>query len=165
MAHQTHFCAIDGELEDDSWSMGPATADYDVEPVEGMVAIDPSFNVGWFRHGTRLNIAHSGNVATLTLEWPNPGGRDLAETKASIVQALEATHDLDFRTLASLGGELDLPKRRLAHALEELIAGGVVRRPIAKDPRYADWYRLTSRGFTWQERVRRLRALAGRDSF
>jgi hypothetical protein len=73
-------------------------------------------------------------------------------------------HDtaFDFRTPRSLSEELGLPEPVIRRALQEL--GERVRRAYASEPEFQDWYRLSRRGFTWPERLRKWRALAGRDA-
>lgn len=61
----------------------------------------------------------------------------------------------DFRTVCSLAEQLDVSPRVIRQALVEL--GDVVRQPVDPHPAYDDWWRLTSRGLTKQEK--RLRFL------
>ncbi|WP_191496158.1 hypothetical protein [Mycobacterium simulans] len=85
---------------------------------------------------------------------------DVADPDLSnrLINALDAATS-DFRTVASLADELGAPENVIRHELERL--GDRVRRPLGQENRYPDWYRLTQRGPTRQERLGRLKAILG----
>lgn len=101
-------------------------------------------------------------MASLVLDRQLPRNEplDVADHELSdrVIKALDAS-TADFRTISSLADELaasnDAVKRELDHL------GQKVRRPLGQEYRYPDWYRLTQRGPTRQERLGRLKAILG----
>lgn len=73
--------------------------------------------------------------------------------------ALEAS-EFDWRTPVSLAKELEVAEADIRSALVAL--GDDVRQPIAADGEEKQFYRLASRGLTWQEKVRKARLILGR---
>ena len=86
-----------------------------------------------------------------------------SQAEESLLDALESS-TTDFRTLASLREEIGADRQALDEAIARLLREGVVRRPATNDPRFNDWYRLSSLGRTWRERLLFWRAIAGRDT-
>ena len=74
-------------------------------------------------------------------------------------RALKAlgTAQYDWLTPASLAKQLEVSEADVRATLAAL--GSKVRRPIGASGREHDYYRLSSKPPTWQERVRKLRAL------
>ncbi|EFQ84694.1 hypothetical protein HMPREF0063_10035 [Aeromicrobium marinum DSM 15272] len=73
-----------------------------------------------------------------------------------------AASDTDWRTVDSLAGELGVSAAATREAIRRM--GSKVRRPARTKKSEEDWYRLSSRGLTWQERLRILLAFASRTS-
>lgn len=63
----------------------------------------------------------------------------------------------DWRTVKSLAEELGVAENQVLHSLRAL--GDRVRRPVGQEKRYPDWYRLSERGLTRQERWARFKAV------
>lgn len=90
------------------------------------------------------------------------GSGDLGPFDQEILEALR-TSRADFRTATSLARQLDVSEEDVRLSLKKSLAQGLVRNPVTADVGYRDWFRLVTRGLTWRERWRRLRAVAGRD--
>lgn len=73
-----------------------------------------------------------------------------------IKDALART-ELDWRTPSSLAKELGATENQVRRALFDL--GGEVRNPITPGSKYADWYRLSSKSLTRNERLARIKAV------
>ena len=118
----------------------------------------------WERDRTDNEDRAARALETLTLIRPIPEQLDMDGACTNVVDSLTKS-SFDFRTVGSLAAELGLSERSTRLVLNELERRGLIRRPYARGAAYRDWYRLSSRGPTWRERLGVLRAVAGRDSY
>lgn len=108
----------------------------------------------WFTaQGRTLHLRRSGR-------WlPRREPLDIAYPSNRLIEAL-ADSATDFRTVSSLADQLGVPVATVKHELDRL-GPEVVRRPLGQEKHYPDWYRLTEKGPTRQERMGRLKAIFG----
>jgi len=97
-------------------------------------------------------------VAALRAAWASqdilvPAAPALSE---QVIRALSYT-EFDWRTPASLAEELGVSELQVRQELQEL--GSKVRRPLTSSDKYADWYRLSSKGLTRKEKWLRIKAV------
>ncbi|MHC9292036.1 hypothetical protein ACRCUN_06185 [Mycobacterium sp. LTG2003] len=110
----------------------------------------------------KVSESDSSRVAELLRRhFPRNEPLDVADPDLSgrILKALDAS-TTDFRTVVSLADELGVTREAVQQELNQL-GESRVRRPLGQEKRYPDWYRLTKKGPTRQERLGRLKAILG----
>lgn len=136
-----------------------------IAPARGPADDDARFSAGWddpddidvfVIEDSGQEISQEPRPDDDTKDVEAPSEPDEPSLGEKILHALKHS-PTDFRTVKSLAKELGVGKRTIEDELEKL--GDQVRRPLGQEARYPDWYRLTEKGPTRQEKRARLKAI------